>query len=123
MSIKINGTVFDVGVAGVSRSFRRTEKYRVTTEDGIVHREVRATYLDATISLGNVGQTDYDALMELLRSAVNDVTVELPRGAYSTEDYVGTFEGIGDSVACDDGYEVIWDSLALSFVGTVPLEV
>ncbi len=123
MSIKINGTVFDVGVAGIVRSFRRSEKYRVTTEDGVVHREVRATYLDATISLGNVGQTDYDEMMELLRGATDDVTVELPRGAYDMETYTGTFDSIGDSVACDDGYGVIWDSLTLSFVGTVPLEV
>ena len=68
MNIKLNGTVYAVGVASVSRTLRRTEKYRVTTEDGRTHREVQATYMDFALNLGSFGAAEYDRLMSLLRS-------------------------------------------------------
>jgi len=121
--MKINGVEFDVGVASVSRSLRRKEKYRVTTEDGIVHREVQATYLDFTLSIGNFGQAAYDDLMALLRSTTDDITVELPKDSTRVETYTGVFDSITDEVSADDGHEVTWDNLSLSFIGTVPLGV
>lgn len=120
MDIKIDGTIYAVGIAAVSRRIRRTEKYRVTTEDGVVHREVKATYIDFTLSLGNVGQAAYDALIAALRASTEDMTVELPSASTGVEIYTGVFDGIGDSIANDDGTTVIWDSLSLAFTGTVP---
>ena len=78
MTIKLNGTVYAVGVASVSRTLRRTEKYRVTTEDGRTHREVQATYMDFALNLGSFGSAEYDRLMSLLRSTTDDIAVELP---------------------------------------------
>lgn len=121
--MKINGMEFDVGVASVSRSLRRKEKYRVTTEDGVVHREVQATYLDFTLSIGNFGQAAYDSLMALLRLTTDDITVELPKDSTRVETYIGVFDSITDEVSADDGHEVTWDTLSLSFIGTVPLGV
>lgn len=123
MGLKLNGTEYAVGMASITRSFRRSEKYRVTTEDGVVHREVRATYLDFTLAIGNFGQAAYDSLMALLRSSTDDITVELPSGSTVVEIYTGTFDSIADEVTNDDGEEVTWDNLALTFTGTVPLEV
>lgn len=123
MDIKINDVTYAVGTASVSRSIRRKEKYRVTTEDGVTHREVQASYLDFSLSLGNLGQAAYDSLMEMLRSTTDDVSVELPRSATVTEVYSGTFDSISDEIINDDGTEVIWDNLSLSFTGTVPVEV
>lgn len=123
MALKINGTEYAVGTASVARSIRRNEKYRVTTEDGVVHREVQASYMDFTLSIGNFGQAAYDSLMALLRSAADDITVELPSSSTAVETYTGVFDSIADEVVNDDGNEVIWDNLALTFTGTVPLEV
>lgn len=123
MSIKINGVEYAVGIASVARSIRRKEKYRVTTEDGVVHREVQATYLDFTLSIGNFGQAAYDSLMALLRSTTVDITVELPKNSTAVENYTGVFDSITDEVMSDDGQEVTWDNLSLFFTGTVPLEV
>jgi hypothetical protein len=123
MSIKINGVEYAVGIASVARSIRRKEKYRVTTEDGVVHREVQATYLDFTLSIGNFGQAAYDSLMALLRSTTEDITVELPKSSTAVETYTGVFDSIIDEVMSDDGQEVTWDNLSLSFTGTVPLGV
>lgn len=123
MAIKIDGVLYDVGTASVARTVRRDEKYRVTTEDGVVHREVRATYLDFVLSLGNFDQVDYDALMEAIQSTTDDMTIELPKNGTQWETYTGVFDSITDSVVNDDGTTVTWDNLALSFTGTVPLEV
>lgn len=122
MDLKINGVSYAVGTASLARSLRRTEKYRVTTEDGKVHREVKATYLDFTLALGNFGQAAYDSLMALLRSAADDLTVELPSSSTEVETYTGVFDSVGDEIVNDDGNEVIWDNLSLAFTGTVPLE-
>lgn len=123
MGLKINGIDYDVGLAGVSRSLRREEKYRVTTEDGVVHREVRATYLDFTLSVGNLDSSAYDALLRALYAADGDVTVELPCEASTVEVYTGTFDGISDEAITQTGDETLWDNLSLHFTGTQPLEV
>jgi hypothetical protein len=122
MTVKLNGTVYNVGVASVSRSLRREEKYRVTTEDGKTHREVRATYLDFSLELGSFGKTEYDRLLSFLHSTTDDITVELPRSATETESYTGVFDDITDEVISEDADGVLWDNLALSFTGTVPVE-
>ncbi|MEG2097328.1 MAG: hypothetical protein RRY65_04100 [Pseudoflavonifractor sp.] len=123
MGLKINSTEYAVGIASVTRSIRREEKYRVTTEDGVVHREVRATYMDFTLSVGNFGSAAYDSLMTALRTATDDITVELPGISGAVETYTGVFDGIADEVINDDGSEVLWNNLALNFTGTIPMEV
>lgn len=123
MGLKINGTEYAVGTASVARSIRREEKYRVTTEDGVVHREVRATYMDFTLSVGNFGSAAYNSLMAALQTTTDDITVELPGVSGAVETYTGVFDGIADEVINDDGSEVLWDNLALTFTGTVPVEV
>ena len=123
MTVKLNGNIYTVGVASVSRSLRRKEKYRVTTEDGKTHREVQATYLDFALSLGNFGAAEYDRLMALLRSTTDDITVELPSSSTGVESYVGVFDTITDEVISEDDNGVLWDNLSLSFTGTEPVEV
>lgn len=123
MTVKLNGNIYTVGVASVTRSLRRKEKYRVTTEDGKTHREVQATYLDFSLSLGNFGAAEYDRLMALLRSTTDDITVELPSSSTGVESYVGVFDTITDEVISEDDNGALWDNLSLSFTGTEPVEV
>lgn len=123
MNIKLNGTVYAVGVASVSRTLCRTEKYRVTTEDGRTHREVQATYMDFALNLGSFGSAEYDRLMSLLRSTTDDIAVELPSSHTGTETYVGAFDNVSDEIITEDEDGVLWDNLTLSFTGTEPLEV
>lgn len=122
MIVKLNGAEYAVGVASVSRSIRRSEKYRVTTEDGIIHREVRASYLDFSLSLGNLGSADYDRMVAMLHRTVGDITVELPSSSTASETYTGVFDTISDEVITEDEAGVkLWDNLTLAFTGTVPL--
>ena len=123
MTVKLNGNIYTVGVASVTRRLRRKEKYRVTTEDGKIHREVQATYLDFSLSLGNFGAAEYDRLMALLRGSTDDIVVELPCGATGVESYTGVFDAVKDEIIAEDGDGVLWDNLTLSFTGTVPVEV
>ena len=123
MTVKLNGTVYTVGLSSVSRALRRKEKYRVTTEDGRTHREVLATYMDFTLSLGSFGAAEYDRLMLFLRTTTDDITVELPSSASETERYAGVFDGVTDEVITEDDSGALWDNLSLSFTGTVPVEV
>lgn len=123
MTVKLNGTIYTVGVASVARRLRRKEKYRVTTEDGKTHREVQATYLDFSLSLGNFGEAEYDRLMAFLRSTTDDITAELPSSSTGVESYTGVFDAVKDEIIAEDGDGVLWDNLTLSFTGTVPVEV
>ena len=123
MNIKLNGTVYAVGVASVSRTLLRTEKYRVTTEDGRTHREVQATYMDFALNLGSFGSAEYDRLMSLLRSTTDDIAVELPSSHTGTETYIGVFDSVSDEIITEDEDGVLWDNLTLSFTSTEPLEV
>lgn len=123
MTIKLNGTVYAVGVASVSlHHLRRTEKYRVTTEDGRTHREVQATYMDFALNLG-ASACGVRRLMSLLRSTTDDIAVELPSSHTGTETYVGAFDNVSDEIITEDEDGVLWDNLTLSFTGTEPLEV
>ena len=123
MTVKLNGNIYTVGVASVARSLRRKEKYRVTTEDGKTHREIQATYLDFSLSLGNFGEAEYDRLMAFLRSTTDDITAELPSSSTGVESYTGVFDAVKDEIIAEDGDGVLWDNLTLSFTGTVPVEV
>lgn len=115
--LKINGVELAVGVASISRSLRRLEKYRVTTEDGRTHSEEQARYLDFALGLGNFDKPVYDALFaELLPGG--EVTVEL-----DGEGYTGLFDSISDEALFEDADGIWWDSLKLSFTATKPLEV
>lgn len=101
MGVIINGVLYSVGVASVMRSVRREEKYRVTTEDGVVHRELRATYIDFELSLVNFGSSEYDKLMYTLLTS-SDVSVCLPNTSTTTETYTGAFDGIRDEICTQD---------------------
>lgn len=120
MSVIINGILYEVGIASVVRSIRKEEKYRVTTEDGVVHREIRAVYIDFELSLGNFGSSEYDKLMAALLAS-DDVSVSLPSTSTTTETYTGAFDSIRDEICTQDADETIWDNLTLSFTGTRPI--
>lgn len=123
MELLINGVSHNVGVAAVTRSLRRVNKYKVTTEDGKVHKEVRATYVDFNLNLGNVDTEAYDKLMRTLLSAVADLEISIPSGRSSTETYIGEFGSISDGLLLENEDGAYYDNLSLSFSGTVPVEV
>ena len=123
MAIIINGEEFNVELSRLGRSYRKDYKYRVTTEDGVVHSELRAMYMDFDLGLGNVDANAYDRLMELLKRAVGDCSIVLPADSSGSATYHGEFDGIKDEVITQDGDMNFWDNLTLSFIGTVPLEV
>lgn len=123
MGIIIDGVEYNVGTAKLSRSYRKEYKYRVTTEDGVAHSEIRAVYVDFSLSLGNVDHAAYDRLMAALLAATGNVAVVLPSGSTGAETYTGEFDGISDEVITGDDTGLIWDNLTLDFIGTVPAEV
>lgn len=124
MTIKLDNIEYKVGVATVSRSIRHEEKYRVKTEDGRIHREVKATYVDFALHLGNIEDAEYNRLVAYLRATPEDITVELPCGSTEVETYTGAFDSIADEVVNEDTAGVVmWDNLTLSFTCTQPTEV
>ena len=121
--MKVNNIEYNMGTAAIKRSLRTEEKYRVVTEDGRIHREVRSKYVDFSLELGNLSKADYDSLMAAIMAAQTDVTIALPSTATGTSTYTGAFDGVSDEVITDDGTQVTWDRLCLEFTGTVPVEV
>lgn len=123
MGININGVEHNVELAKLARSYRREYKYKVDTEDGVAHSEIRATYVDFSLALGNVDRGAYDRLMAALLAAVGNITVVLPKDSAHAGTYTGEFQGVSDEVTTENDTETVWDNLTLSFIGTVPVEV
>lgn len=113
--LSINGERYDVGWAEIKRSLRQTEKYRVTTEDGVTHREVLAVYVDFALSVGRFGRVEYDRLRQVLLGTA-EVTLDI-----DGESLVGIFQNASDEVLTEDSDGLWWDNLTLEFVGTRPL--
>lgn len=122
MIFAVNDTEFNIGVAKLQRSVKKTYKYDVTTEDGVRHTEIRAIYPVYTLLLGSISQTDYDTLRSVLNTYDDTVSVTLPDGQ---EDV--TFDAIAELSA--DALVFIesngtrrWDNLMVTFTGVNPLE-
>ena len=125
--LKIGNSIFQVGLVSLSRSFRVDEKYRVTTEDGRVHREIRGVYTDYAVEIGDVDQAQYDALIEPLTSSEESQTVTLPYGANGTITFEAAFESISDGISYIDedeegNDEYFWDGLTVTFTAFTPKE-
>ena len=123
--LKIGTQEFAVGLVKLSRNFRIDEKYRVTTEDGQLHREVRGIYTDYSVEIGDVEQTQYDALIETLTAAEESQTVTLPYGKDGTVTFQAAFESISDGISYidedEDGNDVyFWDGLTVTFTAFTP---
>lgn len=123
--LQIGTQKFTVGLVKLNRNFRIDEKYRVTTEDGQVHREIRGIYTDYALEIGDVDQTQYDALIEALTSDEESQTVTLPYGRSGTVTFQAAFESISDGVTYidedEDGNDVnFWDSLTVTFTAFTP---
>lgn len=123
--LQIGTQKFTVGLVKLNRNFRIDEKYRVTTENGQVHREIRGIYTDYTLEIGDVDQTQYDALIETLTSDEESQTVTLPYGRSGTVTFQAAFERISDGVTYidedEDGNDVnFWDGLTVTFTAFTP---
>lgn len=123
--LKIGNREFAVGLVKLNRSFRIGEKYRVTTEDGQLHREIRGVYTDYSLEIGDVDQAQYDALIEMLTSDEESQTVILPYGKNGTITFQAAFESISDGVSYMDEDEtgndiVFWDGLTVTFTAFTP---
>ena len=123
--LKIGNSIFRVGLVSLSRSFRVDEKYRVTTEDGKIRREIRGIYTDYTVEIGDVDQEQYDLLIETLTSTEESQTVTLPYGRGGTITFQAAFESISDGISYidedDEGNdEYFWDNLTVTFTAFEP---
>ena len=113
--LKINGESVAVGLASIRRILRQVEKYRVTTEDGVTHREVQAVYIDFSLQIGNFGRVEYDRLWQVLLGTA-EVQVEV-----DGQTRIGIFQNVSDEVLTEDGDGLWWDNLTVDFLGTQPL--
>ena len=123
--LKIGNSIFRVGLVSLSRSFRVDEKYRVTTEDGKIRREIRGIYTDYAVEIGDVDQEQYDLLIETLTSTEESQTVTLPYGRVGTITFQAACECISDGISYidedDEGNdEYFWDNLTVTFTAFEP---
>lgn len=124
-TLKIGDQTFDVGLVSLSRAFRVEEKYRVTTEDGKFHREIRGVYTDYSMEIGDVNPEQYDLLLETLTSAEESQTVTMPYGQNGTISFEAAFESISDGISYidedEDGNDTyFWDKLTVTFTAFTP---
>ena len=123
--LKIGESEFTVGFVQLDRKFRIDEKYRVTTDDGQIHREIRGVYTDYSLIIGDVDQTQYDALIEVLASSEESQTVTVPYGRGGTVTFQAAFESISDGISYidedEDGNDLyFWDNLTVTFTAFTP---
>ncbi len=120
--IAINGEVYDVEVASLSRQIQFVEKYREMTEDGAYHREIQGVYHQYTLELGNIDPAEYDRLVAALSSYAEYQTVTLPSARNSTVTFRAMLENITDGVIAQDEDGYYWDNLSISFTAKEPEE-
>ena len=123
--LQIGNQQFIVGYVKLSRNFRIDEKYRVTTEDGQLHREIRGIYTDYSVEIVNIDQAQYDLLIEALTSTEESQLVTMPYGLNGTITFQAAFESISDGIASidedDEGNDVYyWDDLTVKFTAFAP---
>ena len=123
--LKIGESEFTVGFVQLDRKFRIDEKYRVTTDDGQIHREIRGVYTDYSLIIGDVDQTQYDALIEVLAGSEESQTVTVPYGRGGTVTFQAAFENISDGISYidedEDGNDMyFWDNLTVTFTAFTP---
>lgn len=123
--LKIGDAEFDVGFVFLGRNFRISEKYRVTTEDGQLRREIRGVYTDYSVTIGDVDQEQYDLLIDTLTSAEESQIVTLPYGKNGTVTFRAAFESISDGISYIDideygNDEYFWDDLKITFTAFTP---
>ena len=123
--LKIGEQEFTVGVVSLSRNFRIDEKYRVTTEDGQIRREIRGIYTDYSVVIGDVDQAQYDLLIDALTSSEESQVVTLPYGRNGTVTFRAAFESISDGISyidedSDGNDEYFWDDLNITFTAFTP---
>ena len=123
--LKIGEQEFTVGLVSLSRNFRIDEKYRVTTEDGQIRREIRGIYTDYSVVIGDVDQAQYDLLIDALTSSEESQIVTLPYGRNGTVTFRAAFESISDGISYIDedsngNDEYFWDDLNITFTAFTP---
>ena len=123
--LKIGEQEFTVGLVSLSRNFRIDEKYRVTTEDGQIRREIRGIYTDYSVVIGDVDQAQYDLLIDALTSSEESQVVTLPYGRNGTVTFRAAFESISDGISYidedgDGNDEYFWDGLNITFTAFTP---
>lgn len=119
---KIDGKEYNVPIEKVDRSFRKENKYEITTDDGVNHREVRAIYVDYSINIGFLDETAYYDLINDITNKKTSYIAELP---YNKETITIDCDIIltGDGILVDDGVYRMWDGLSIKFESNKPLEV
>ena len=115
MTIEINGVAFQVGVLNLKREFNIEEKYRITTENGKKHREIRGIYKCYTLTVGNIDEDIYDSLIEVLTSTDEYQKVKLPYGKTGFTEYEAMFESISDELMYERGGKRYWTNLSIKF--------
>lgn len=125
--LQIGNQTFSVGLVSVERDFQVVEKYRVTTEDDTIRREVSGVYVGYKLEIGNVDQAQYDRLIEVLTSTEESQTVTLPYGRNGTLTFEAAFENISDGIRYidedDEGNDVyFWDGLTVTLTAFTPKE-
>ncbi len=112
-----------VGLANLRRDLSFQEKYRVTTADGRIRREISGVYINYVLELGNISAEKYDALWRLLTSPDECHTVIMPSQQQGDITFDAIFEGIGDELITEDmDGNRYWDNLTVQLTMAKPLE-
>lgn len=120
--LKIGDKSFDVGFVKLKRSFSIEEKYRVTTENGRIRREISGIYTNYALTIGNIDADQYDALIETLIANKESQTVTMPYGKNGTLTFDAAFEDISDECILEEEDECYWDNLTVTFTAFTPRE-
>lgn len=115
MTLTIDGYNFEVGTISLKRNFDIAEKYRVTTESGLMLREVRGVYLKYTLNLRNINSKTYDSLIGYLIRGQDAVTITLPIEEKGTITFQAFFTSISDELVKTVGNTNHWDNLSIQF--------
>jgi hypothetical protein len=121
MSVKIDGTTYNVPVKKLGRKADFLDKYAERTEDGALKRELIGVYFNYSLEFAfTTDMTEYNRLWEKLTEPEEFHTVTVPTGNTTTT-FTAYFSKISDQLVREDSNGVnYWQGLKVNFIAKVP---
>lgn len=121
--ISVDSIPYDLPILTISRSFTALDKSAERTQDGNLHRELIGVYInfDITLGMSDYNQADYIALFNVISSAVEFHTFQIP-GEYDDtawEAYVSN--GKDEVIKLEKDGQNYYRGLSFSVIARKPL--
>lgn len=110
--IYLNGAGYDVEVDVMSRTYKKTLAYDVTTEDGIRHTKVKSVKLNLDIKLLTMEQDIYTNILNIFKTTDSTLAVKIEDTVNGDIEFTAINGDVYDECEFYDDNKVYWGSFS-----------